>query len=334
MIYTRRELLRLSAMTVGVGIWGVDELRAQTAAAAPQAMPALTTSWVDVRRNVTIFNGRGGTIGVLVNSGGVLVVDSQFSESATICVQGVQTRAANRSIDVLVNTHHHADHIAGNAAFRAATKKIVAQAHVPELAKANNELATAALAARNAAVAAGQNPPPLSLALTPIKELTLPDSTFTDTWKIELGDEVVSAKHYGPGHTGGDCVVFFERANVVHVADLAWNTLHPFVDRPGGASVIGQMHALERIMREHDQDAIYVIGHAGAKLPVTGSKALLIAQRDYFTALLDYTRAKIKAGTPREVFIALKEPLPKFPEWGPLLERTLAGTFDELSAAK
>ncbi len=38
---------------------------------------------------------------------------------------------------------------------------------------------------------------------------------FTDLGRTEVGGEVIVGKHYGPGHTGGDIVVFFNRKSVV-----------------------------------------------------------------------------------------------------------------------
>ena len=53
--------------------------RAQQPAATPPPAPAVFTP---LRRNVGIFNQRGGTIGWMINSDGVLVVDSQFADTA------------------------------------------------------------------------------------------------------------------------------------------------------------------------------------------------------------------------------------------------------------
>jgi len=39
--------------------------------------------------------------------------------------------------------------------------------------------------------------------------------------------------------------MMFERANVVHMGDLVFNRLYPYVDRPGGASVRGWVARLE-----------------------------------------------------------------------------------------
>src|SRR5690606_15901795 len=80
-----------------------------------------------LRRNVGIFSERGGTIGWLVNGDGVLVVDSQFPDTAAIFLEGLKERTP-RPIDVLVNTHHHPDHTGGNGALRASARRIVAHA--------------------------------------------------------------------------------------------------------------------------------------------------------------------------------------------------------------
>ncbi|MFT4604075.1 MAG: glyoxylase-like metal-dependent hydrolase (beta-lactamase superfamily II) [Rhodothermales bacterium] len=47
-----------------------------------------------------------------------------------------------------------------------------------------------------------------------------PASTFAEALSIDLGDEGLSLRHYGAAHTGGDSVVYFEKADVVHMGDL------------------------------------------------------------------------------------------------------------------
>ena len=48
---------------------------------------------------------------------------------------------AGRTLDAVINTHHHGDHTGGNAVFRPATKTIVAHANVPALMRARAEAA-------------------------------------------------------------------------------------------------------------------------------------------------------------------------------------------------
>ena len=88
---------------------------------APPAPPVFTP----LRRNVGIFHQRGGTIGWLVNRDGVLVVDTQFADTAPNFLTGLKTRTP-RTIDVVINTHHHPDHTGGNGVLRPAAKQLVA----------------------------------------------------------------------------------------------------------------------------------------------------------------------------------------------------------------
>ena len=106
------------------------------AAGAFRGFPAFAqdpeTGFEALRGGVGIFNGSGGTIGWLVSAEGTVVVDSQFANTAQICVDGLRERS-DRGIDILINTHHHGDHTAGNQVFQAVVKHIVAHARVPGL---------------------------------------------------------------------------------------------------------------------------------------------------------------------------------------------------------
>ncbi len=81
-------------------------------------------------------------------------------------------------------------------------------------------------------------------------EPVTPDRTFTDTWSLQHGDEQISAKHYGPAHTGGDAVIRFERADVAHMGDLMFNRAHPVIDRTNGASIANWIVVLQQVARE------------------------------------------------------------------------------------
>src|SRR5258708_24189983 len=76
---------------------------------------------------------RGGTIGLLGNKDAVLVVDTQYADTATICLDGLKEKSAGRGIDLVVNTHHHADHTGGNGGFPAEAKKLIPPAPGPQL---------------------------------------------------------------------------------------------------------------------------------------------------------------------------------------------------------
>ncbi len=280
----RRQFLGSSSTLVIAGLLG----RAFPAFGQQAAAPPVT-KFEDLRRGVGIFTGNGGTIGWFVGKDAVLVIDSQFPATAQICIDGIKTRST-RGIDTLVNTHHHGDHTGGNKTFQPLVKHIVAQARVPELQK------KAAAAAKTEA------------------DQAYADVTFTDTWKADLGTEIVHATHYGPAHTGGDAVIWFERANVVHMGDLVFNRLHPYIDRPAGASIANWVTSLGKVASEHAADTIYIFGHGNEKFGVTGRKADLTKMSDYLTAVLNHVHAGVKAGKTRDE-ITKVENLPGYEEY-------------------
>jgi cyclase len=311
MSVTRREFIVLSTAAVAA-IPSRGLVFAQQAAAPP------VTSFEAIRGNVGIFNGRGGTIGWLSNKDALFVIDSQYPDTAKICLDGLKQKAG-RGADVLINTHHHGDHTGGNGVFKPEVKKIVAHARVPALLQQQ--------AAAQPAPAAGATPAPPPVG---------PDTTFDKTWSERAGDETVAATHYGPGHTGGDAIIYFQKANVAHMGDLFFHERHPFIDRPAGASIQNWIATLDTVSKQFSADTIYIAGHAKTGLPVVLKRADVLRFRDYLDAVLSHARAGIAAKKGREEIVALAA-LPKFEGFMEAPPRlTLAGAlgvaYDELTA--
>src|SRR6185503_18268716 len=116
----RRQFVATSSMTLAAMKFHGISAFAQTAQAPP------VTKFEELRRGVGMFIGNGGTIGYLVNADGAIAVDSQFMNTAELCIAGLKQRAP-KGIEMLINTHHHGDHTGGNRAFKAVVKNIVCQ---------------------------------------------------------------------------------------------------------------------------------------------------------------------------------------------------------------
>lgn len=310
----RRQFLTTASAAFAAAAFDLPTLRAQAAGQAP------ATAFTPLRRGVGIFTGQGGTIGWFVDAKGAVVIDSQFPATATICLEGVQQRMQGqrgslgvspvkqeagrtgvspvRPIDYLINTHHHGDHVAGNAVFQPAVRKILAHANVPKLQK----------------------------------EGTVANATYEKAWHDEVGGGEFEARYYGPAHTSGDSVVILAKANVVHMGDLVFNRLHPYIDRAAGASIANWMTLLDRVPADMERDTIYIFGHGNPKFGVTGTRVDLKYMRDYLAALLDFVRAGMTRGEPREAIVKVTEPLKGFPDHGPLIERVLGAAYDELAS--
>jgi cyclase len=300
MTSNRREFLATSSLAFAAGMLDPTRLFAQQpAAAAPPTVPV----FANLRRNVGTFSARGGTMGWLVTPDAVLVVDSQFADTSQMFLDGMKSRT-QRKFDLLINSHHHPDHTGGNKVLRPSVTTIVAHANVPALQRKQ--------------AAANKSEDAQAYA----------DETFTDDWKVNIGNEVVSTKYYGPGHTSGDAVITFERANIVHMGDLMSHQRHPRVDRPSGASIRNWLVTLEKVTKDHNDDTLYIFGHAKVGAPVTGSKKDVLALRDYFSAMLGHVQKAIAAGKSAEEVV--KGGLPGFANDEGMPQLQVA--FDELTA--
>lgn len=277
--------------------------------AGPSRLPGTFTP---LRRNVGLFEGRGGTIGWLAAADAVVVVDSQFADSAVECRDGLRARR-DRPVDYLLNTHHHGDHTSGNGVF-AGEATLVAHANVPRLQ-------------REAAARSQGGDTPVTASVT-----------FEDTWSIDLGSERVTMRHYGPAHTSGDATVHFEQADVVHMGDLVFNRRPPVIDRPGGASVAGWIGLLERAHQDHTDDTVFIFGHGNPTHGIVGTREDLLAMRDFLTAMIEYVDAGLNRGVPADSIVAARV-LPGFdayvlPDRPDGLARPLRAVVEERSESR
>lgn len=297
----RREFLRNSSLLAVAGWCGQASLRA--------AMPgAALGSFHPLRRNTGYYVGRGGTIGWLVNDDALAVIDTQFPATAKECLAGLPRRAS-RMIDLVLNTHHHADHTSGNGVFRRAANSIVAQKNVPVW--------------QRKAAKPGETP-------------VVADETFAESWRRELGDETVTARYFGTAHTAGDAIIHFEQANVVHMGDLVFNRLYPYIDRPAGASVRHWVTVLEEALNTYPKDAIYLCGHGKEGFGVEGPQDNLRVFRDHFSAMLEQVEKGIAAGQSRAEIVAMDN-MASMPEFQADTPNRLSGNlgivYDELTEA-
>ena len=310
---SRREFLATSTLAAIAAALGGS----RNGYALPQQQQPPQPVWTPIRRNVGFFTMSGGTIGYLTAPGATVVVDSQFAPQATAFLNGIKEKGATIPVDFLINTHHHGDHSGGNISFKGSVKKVVAHEKAAEHMKAPPGAAPPA---------AGTTPP----------ELLLPDTTFGDKWSANAGDEKMSAKHYGRAHTSGDIVVTFERANVAHMGDLMFNQRHPVVDRAAGATLRNWMKVLEATPKDHDNETIYIFGHANSGLPVTGSAKDLATFHDYIGGLLAFVETQVKAGKSREEVLAMRDPLKGFESFGrfgnPSARDPLTCAYEELTS--
>lgn len=256
--------------------------------------------------DIGIFEEKGGTIGFMLSKKGIWVVDAQFPEQSKHLIDELKKRN-DHPFRLLINTHHHGDHTAGNISFKGIVEHVLAH----ENSKINQENT------------AKQNK-------SEDKQL-YPDQTYTDTWCEKAAKEKICLYYYGAAHTNGDSYVHFEHANIVHCGDLVFNRRHPYVDRGAGANMKSWMQVLDKGLNKFDKKTTYIFGHAGPGYKVTGTADELEKFRDYLGNVLKFVEGEIKAGKTKEEILKATI-IPGGEEWKTDgIQRPLTAAYEELT---
>ena len=294
--------------------------------------------------------GQGGNVGFLVTDAGVLVVDDQFETIAQGIVDQIRT-VTDKPIRYLVNTHYHADHTGGNPVFmklaeiiahdtvrdRLLTYPLSVKQTFPDLIKR-----------MEADVAAIQDPAdPYRVSLE--KDVGLakfflddaakfsPDTaappilTYEGHVKVWLGDQEIEIFHVAPGHTDGDSMVWFRNQKVLHMGDLFFNGMVPFIDAPGGGSVKGYIRNIDYALSHVPPDTKVIAGHG----PVSDMAALKRAH-DFLSDLWkEVEKAAAKGMSKPEAIRAIR--MDGYPDIKPgyrTVGNVVSVVYDEIRAGK
>ncbi len=260
-------------------------------------------------KDLGIFTEKGGTILFKLSKKGIVVVDSQFPEQANHLIAELKKKS-EKPFKLLINTHHHGDHTAGNISFKGITEHVLAH----ENSKTNQQT----VAVKNK---------------SEDKQL-YPDQTYTDAWHDTVAKTKIALYYFGAGHTNGDSVVHFEKENIVHMGDLVFNRRHPFVDRSAGANMKNWITVLDKTINKFSADTTYISGHAGDGYDVVLKADDLRAFQEYLGKILQFTEEQIKAGKTKEEFLKTTT-LPFETQWkGDGLQRPLQAAWEELTEGK
>jgi cyclase len=296
----RRQFLRNTAFTTAGLMLAQKELLATLLQQPAFKITMLT-------KDAGIFTEKGGTIAFLLAKTGITVVDAEFPEQSQHLIDELK-KQSGQPFKMLINTHHHGDHTAGNISFKGIVEHVLAH---------ENSL-------KNQKEVAIKNK-------TEDKQL-YPDQTFTDDWCQKFSKEKICLSYHGAGHTNGDALVHFEHSNIVHMGDLVFNRRHPYVDRSAGANMKSWIEVLDKALNKFDKETIYVYGHSGPGYKVSGSSDDLSKFRDYLGNVLKFVDGEIKAGKTKDDILKNKI-IPGGEEWKTDgIERPLTAAYEELTA--
>lgn len=201
----------------------------------------VTVKTTKVNGNVYMLQGRGGNVGALVGSDGILIVDDDYKVVSEKLRDALKELGAEKP-RFIFNTHWHGDHTEGNLFF-GQDSIIVAHTNVRKRLSHINKI--------------------FGETVQPYPSIALPMITYTESMSIYFDDEEVRAVYYPNGHTDGDTVIFFTKANVVHLGDDFFVGRFPFVDLDNGGSVQGLINNVGMLLKQIPADAKLIPGHGG-----------------------------------------------------------------------
>jgi len=264
----------------------------------------------EVAESIFMLEGRGGNVGVLVGDGPTFIIDDKFADN----VEGIRAAVdsvGGAEVGYIVNTHWHGDHTGGNAGFADRGATILAHENVRARLSTNHY---SEIWERTTEAA---------------PEAAWPVVTFTRDVTLHLNGQTARVRHVPAAHTDGDAIIHFEEADVLHMGDIFFNGMFPFIDTASGGTVDGFIAGLEKGLEIAGEDTRIIPGHG----PLA-TRADLAAARDLAIEVRDRVQARIDAGEDLETMLA-DNPLAELDEaWAgfmtsarlaPIVYRDLAG---------
>ena len=299
---TRRELLRRGTLAVGalaIPGWIYPAYGAWQQAAPPAGDPleamrkqmgAPPIERVKLTDNLTMLSGPGGNVVVLTGPDGKIVVDT-FVQPAWSKLQDALQQLGSGPIQTVIDTHWHFDHADNNANFRKAGATVLAHENTRKRMSETHKL--------------------LGMTFPASPADALPTRTFKDTHTLSANGEQIALGYIPPAHTDTDIYIRFSKGNVLHLGDLFFNGMYPFIDAGTRGSVGGMINGADMALKLADGTTRIVPGHG----PLA-TREDLTKYRDMLVTVRDRVQALKKGGNTLDQVIAAAPTKDLDPIWG------------------
>ena len=262
-------------------------LLALAVAAAPPVGAQQDFSKVEIQatklsEHTWMLMGAGGNLGLSVGDDAVFLVDDQFAP-LTEKITAAIAKISPKPVRFAINTHWHFDHTGGNENFGKAGTLIFAHENVRR--RMGSEQFIEFLKMKQPASPAA----------------ALPVITFTAAMSFHLNGEEIRAIHMPHAHTDGDAIVQFAGSDVIHMGDVFFNGMYPFIDASSGGSIDGMVAACDQGLALAGEKTKIIPGHG----PL-GDRAQLQAYRDMLAAVAARIKPLVAAGRSVEQVVAAK----------------------------
>jgi glyoxylase-like metal-dependent hydrolase (beta-lactamase superfamily II) len=252
----------------------------------PDPMADVEIEVQEVGDGLYMLTGRGGNIGLSAGDDATFIIDDQYAPLTDRIVAAIGS-VTERPVDYVLNTHWHFDHTGGNENFGTRGALIMAHDNVRKRMKA------------------GQVIEAFGRSVDPAPAVALPVVTFNDRLTLHANGHTIRGLHVPAAHTDGDTMVFFEEANVLHMGDVFFHKLYPFIDLSSGGNLSGVIAAAEMALGMIDEGTRIIPGHG----PLA-TKADLLAYRNALVGIRDAVAALVAEGKSLEEVQAARPTAP------------------------
>jgi glyoxylase-like metal-dependent hydrolase (beta-lactamase superfamily II) len=149
------------------------------------------------------------------------------------------------------------------------------------------------------------------MRVEPSPKAALPVVTFDSNVTFHINGDEVTAWHIPAAHTDGDAIVHFKRADVIHMGDIHFNYMYPFIDAASGGTPDGVIAAVDRALALATDQTRIIPGHGAL-----ASKADLQAYRDMLAAVVGRIKAQLAAGKSAKEIVDSKPTREFDAKWG------------------
>lgn len=203
----------------------------------------------------------GGNLGLWSGEDGVLLIDNGMPTFYDLMLNEIR-EFSDGTVDYLVNTHVHGDHLGNNDRFSQSGAVIIAHDNI------RRRLEEQGITGPDGQQPAGKH--------------VLPELTFADGVTLHLNGHRAHVIHVSHAHTDGDAIIHFPEADVIHAGDVMFNGLYPYIDMDSGGSVAGYIAAQEKILSLAGADTRIISGHGplATKADLEAARDMLVDSRD------------------------------------------------------